>query len=140
MFLASPWLETYIFSNWSICSFKQFKIDGHFANFGKVKIDSTHLLSLLWADNIYFTELGQDVKPQKNNPNPIQTLSVWQKFQEPPEGSDTSHFQWFHQRESIQLGSAVIKQTSQVQSFISFCNMFFWFAQQNKICMIRIKT
>ena len=29
--------------------------------------------------------------------------------------------------------------TSRVQFFISFCNMFFWFVRQNKICMITKK-
>ena len=39
MFLASPWLEIYRFSNWSFCFFEQFKVDVYFANFGQVKTD-----------------------------------------------------------------------------------------------------
>ena len=38
MFLASPWLETYRFSNWPFADFDQFRVNVHFANFGQVKI------------------------------------------------------------------------------------------------------
>ena len=36
------------------------------------------------------------------------------------------------------LGSPANKQNAKVQSFIPFCNAFFWFVQQNKICIIKI--
>ena len=64
----------------------------------------------------------------------IKTLSIWQKTQEPHKGSMIESVgikNW--------LGFPVDKQTSKVQSFISFSDMFFWFVWQ-KICMIRIMT
>ena len=39
IFLTSPCLEIYRFSNGSFCYFEQFKVTVYFANFGQVKID-----------------------------------------------------------------------------------------------------
>ena len=50
-----------------------------------------------------------------------------------------SHFQWSNSRNQERV-SLVNKLASKTQSFISFCNTFFRFYRQNKICMIRIKT
>ena len=52
---------------------------------------------------------------------------------------DISHFQWSNSRNQERV-SIVNKLASKTQSFISFCNTFFRFYRQNKICMIRIKT
>ena len=60
------------FQTGHFADFKLFKINSHFANFGKVKIDFTCL------GNNYFIEFGQMIRPQKIT----QTLSVRQKFQE----------------------------------------------------------
>ena len=41
MFLASPWLEIYIFSIWSFYWLWAVQFDIYFANFGQIKIDTT---------------------------------------------------------------------------------------------------
>ena len=90
----------------------------------------------LWAGHSCFIEFGQNARPWKT----IQTLSFWQKIQEPGIGSGTSHFQWFNQQAS-RTWFPVNKLTLKFQLLISFrITHFFWFVQQNKICMIRIKT
>ena len=82
MFLASPWLEIYRFSNWSFWYFEQFKVDIHFANFGQVflTLDMSQLFYWVWVRHV-----------AKNNPI---------KIQEPRIGSGTSYFQWSDQWES----------------------------------------
>ena len=90
MFLASPWLEIYRFSNWSFWYFEQFKVDIHFANFGQVRIDPICFLFLtLDMSQLFYWVWVRHVA--KNNPI---------KIQEPRIGSGTSYFQWFNQRES----------------------------------------
>ena len=68
----------------------------------------------LWAGHSYFTKFEQDIRMLKT----IQTLFL------------SSHFQWFNQQESRNGWIPQIINTIQkVQSFISFCNTFFWFKQ-----------
>ena len=47
MFLASPRLEIYRFSDHYFDEFEQFKVDSHFDDFGKIKIDDGHLFLLI---------------------------------------------------------------------------------------------
>ena len=88
MLLASPWLEIF---RLVIADFEQFKIDSHFAQFRQSKINVYRYQ--IRAGHNYFTNFRQDVRPGKT----IQTLTVWQKIQEPGSGSGKSHFQWFNQ-------------------------------------------
>ena len=71
-----------------------FKIDSHFADLGQVKTDPncSSLLTLGWSQLFYY--FRQDVRSRKT----IQTLTIWQKIQEPGIGSGTSHFRWFSQQ------------------------------------------
>ena len=127
MFLVSLWLEIYRFLNCSFYYFEQFKDDIHFANFGHVKIDPICSSLLLWTGQHYFTEFGQGM-PQK----------MVQKIQEP-------HRIWHKSFSVIQLAGIknwFPQSISRLQGFtlVSSCNTFFWFLQQNKMLLIRIKT
>ena len=66
MFLPSPWLEIYRFSNWSFADFDQFKVNIHFANFGQVKIDPICSL-LLTLDRSVISPVWA-IHATKNNP------------------------------------------------------------------------
>ena len=70
MFLASPWLEKYRFSNQSFCYFEQFKVDIYFINLGQVKIHPiwSFLLTLV---TVILLCLGKML--QKTT----QTFSIW---------------------------------------------------------------
>ena len=132
-FLPISWLEIYIFSNWSFCWL--WAVQNWESLNGQVKIHSIYPFYWLWASHSCFSEFGQDVRPQKT----IQTLSTWQKIQEPCIGSGTSHFQWFNQRESrTAFPNWIIDFKGSI--FYFFLNTFFWLLWLNKISMIRIKT
>ena len=118
-----------------MADFEQFKIDSDFTVLGQFKIDSNPSFALLWAVHCYFTELGQHIKSRKTSkPSPFD-----KRFE--------NHAQDLAQilfNDSIsgnqELSCQVNEYTSKVQSFLSFCNKFFWFVRQDKIYMIRIKT
>ena len=112
-------------------------------DFGQVKIDSTcaFLLTLdrfllyLCIFNDFgqvFTKFGQDIRLWKTTQIP----SLWQKFKNHVQDLAQVTFNDSINRNQ-ELGFPVNKQTSKVQSFISFCDTFFWFVQRNKIYMIR---
>ena len=81
----------------------------------------------LWASHSYLIEFGQDITPQKI----IQTLSVWQKIQEPPTRPDTSHLQLFNQQKPRTGWVSQSLEASKAQIFlhteISFKSLFFFF-------------
>ena len=80
----------------------------------------------LWASHSYLIEFGQDITPQKI----IQTLSVWQKIQEPPTRPDTSHLQLFNQQKPRTGWVSQSLEASKAQIFlhteISFKSLFFF--------------
>ena len=63
MFLAS--LRYIDFQTGHFADFEQFKIDGHFSNLDKCKLTLLTHFHCLWAGDIYFTEFGLDIWPQK---------------------------------------------------------------------------
>ena len=134
MFLASPLLKIYRFSNWTFCYFEEFKIDIYFTNFGQVKIDHiwSSLLTLDSFQLFYWLWVRHVVK---NNSNPLCLI----KIQEPHMRSGTIHFQWSKQQE-WRTGFLSQWISFKAQSFTSSCSTFFWFLRQNEICIIRIKT
>ena len=133
IFLVSPLLKIYRFSNWTFCYFEEFKIDIYFNNFGQVKIDHICFI-LLTLDSFqlfYWVWVRHAVK---YNSTPICLI----KIQELCMRSGTLHFQWSKQQE-LRTGFLSQWKSFKAQSFTS-CNTFFWFLWQNKICIIRIKT
>ena len=117
MFLASPWLKIYRFSNWSFCYFEQFKVDIYFTNFGQVQIDPIRsiLLTLDRSQLFYWVWVRHAVK---TNSNPLRLI----KIQEPRIRSGTSHFQWSNQWES---------RTGFLSQWIGFKGSVFYFFLQH---------
>ena len=134
--ISSISMEICRFSNWSFCWL--WTVRQPYCFFGQVEIYPTcQFLYCLRAGHSSFTEFGQDVRPWKTVW--IVSLSVWQKIQEHTLDLAQVIFNDSISRNQ-ELRSPFNKQTSKVPSFISFCNTFFWFVRQNKICMIKIKT
>ena len=51
------------FQTGPFADFEQFKVDSHFGDFGKVKIDPTYSILPTWAGHSCFSEFGQDIRP-----------------------------------------------------------------------------
>ena len=81
MFLVSPWLDIYIY----IYIYIYFQT-GHFTTLGKLKLILLVYFYKLWTCHSYYTEFGQDIRPQKKS-----LPSLFDK--KPCIGSSTSHFQ-----------------------------------------------
>ena len=127
MFLASPWLEIYKFSNWWSFCWLWAKLKVILLTLKKSKFTLCVYFNQLWASHSYLIEFGQDITPQKI----IQTLSVWQKIQEPPTRPDTSHLQLFNQQKPRTGWVSQSLEASKAQIFlhteISFKSLFFFF-------------
>ena len=128
MFLASLWLEIHRFSNWSFCYFVQFKVDIHFANIGQVRIDPICFL-LLTLDRLQLKMLQVAGREKQSNENSTTMHRIWHKL--------------FLVIQSAGIKNWCLPPTNRllkVQSLISLYDTFFWFLQQNKMCMIRKNT
>ena len=97
IFLASPQLVMCRFSKWSFCRLSAVqKLIAILLILGKSRLTIVVYFYWIWTGHIYFPEIGQDAGAWET----IQTLSIWQKIEEPCTGSGTSHFQWFNQPKS----------------------------------------
>ena len=128
------WLEIYRFPNWSFCwlwavhswcsccqlwAFQNWSYLFSLADFGQV--------------TVILVSLGK--RPQKTNPNSQFDKNLRTK---PSSWHFSNYFQWFNQWESK---TCVLSQQIGFKGLvIYFCNTFFRFLQQDKICMIRIRT
>ena len=85
IFLASPWLELYRFSNWSFCYFEEFKVDVYYANFGQVKTDYSLIFTNFGQVTLILLSLGKtcrekQCKPSQFDKNSRTTPRIWQKL------------------------------------------------------------
>ena len=90
MFLASLWLETCRFSNWSYCWLRAVQIDIHFFEFGQVKI----ALLVLYSSQLFYWVWVR--KAAKTNPNPLCLI----------ENSQTTHEIWHKSFSMIHLAGS----------------------------------
>ena len=115
------------FQTGNFADFEQFKIDTHFANFRQVQIDSNWLSLLSLGRSQIFYWLWARCQAAKKSRT---RHRIWHK--------SFSMIQWAVIKNWVFL--LLNKQTSIRVQLLSIYNTFCWFVQQNKICMVRIKT
>ena len=112
MFLSSPWLEIYRFSNWSFCWLWAVQNWWSFCWIWPSQ-NSPYLFIFNWFGqvSVFLQNLGKTLDRRKQSKLSLSD----KKIQEPDIGSGKSHFQWFSQWES--RTSWVLQLINRLQKF-----------------------
>ena len=127
MFLASAWQEMHRLPNWSFCWVWAVQSRSSICN--KPKLTLFVSFYYFGRVTVILLGVGKKCREQQSKPSPFDKISK------------TTHRIWH--KLFLMIQSPVIINwfpKSFKGSVIYFCNRFFWFLRQNKICMIRIKT
>ena len=136
MLLASLWLKIYrVFKLVILLTLSSSKLIVILLTFGNSQFNLLLYYSEFQQVKVTLLSLGKMLDCKKISKPPL----LDKKFRNHGKGLALVIFNDSIKRNE-ELSSPVNEETSKVQSFIPFCNMFFWFVWKNEICMIRIKT